>query len=266
LKTKGSLRRISQDTKKTITSHVLGNTDKIRGVLAEELEIILGDKSPSYDTLVKEISRIRNQEMSELDKPWNTATLKDYPIPQEAIPHIIAGLESKKMFTHTRGITIRHALWISRICSVVQELDLLLKIAWNYALKERISEISNTDFVPAEYDKLLLSPKKLIERFENEKLGIDFDTYKEAFKQTTGIELHPSINTRCFYVFNDTVFAFIEEIGGKGVLVPLPVKDIDNFIMEMKQQKKFKNMKQSTENLLIINLKENVNIAAEKWG
>ena len=107
MKTKGSLRRISPELYGKIQSYVLAEENRAttRSKLAEELETHLGKGSPSYETLLKLISRIRNY-TSPLENPWHIGLMREskYSIPPDTV-------------------TIRQALWISRLQGIARLLS-----------------------------------------------------------------------------------------------------------------------------------------------
>jgi hypothetical protein len=150
MKRKGSLRRILPETKKQIAGYVLKseNKEKTRAILADELEVLLGEKAPSLDTLMRMISRIRN-DTNLLDTPWHLGTLEDYPLPPEAIVKIF----ELRIKTKWDDMTIREAKWVGRLYLLPSSLDMLRMESSLYAASELISELSDTDFDTSGPDK-----------------------------------------------------------------------------------------------------------------
>jgi hypothetical protein len=151
--------------------------DMPREELAEKIQtkIFKGRTPPSFDYLLKLISEYRNLPDSPEDAPWSTATLKDHPIPPEAIPVVLEiwkNRQDKKL-----PFTIRDAKWTSQLSATEVPPQLQKtwsKISWLdyvvslYAMTERISEITKTAFDPGGLDRVLVGiPTKL--RYELEK-------------------------------------------------------------------------------------------------
>lgn len=258
--------RIKPSLKQTIVSEAIRYPTKPRAALAAELQDLIermGEISPTDETLMRMISEARNKEESPLDKPWHMATLKDYPLPTEAIPSILAVLESQEMFTRQREVTIRQALWISRIHTVVKPKDDLMKIAWYYAFNERISEVSHTDFNTYEYDRRLSNPKKLLEYFENPNLKADFAVYKKAFEQTTGVE-YAGVSFPVDHMFFDEekVFAPIN-IKDKPIYLKLPFTDSKALLNGLKKENNIKSINKLDNGITLVVLKKSVSLAFE---
>jgi len=244
------------------------STDKDRITLAYELidEIMLKYPDrvpPSVETVKRDISTARNHAPSPLDKPWHMGTLKDYPLPLEAVSSILAALESREMFTRHREVTIRQALWISRLHTVVKHKDDLWKIAWHYAFNERISEVSGTDFNTSEYDRRLPNPKELLEYFTNLTQKVDFATYKKVFEQTSGVEYAGVSFPVDFMVFNeDKVFAPII-IKDKPSYLEVPSTDSKALLEGFKKENNIKSIKKLDNGTTLVVLKKSVSLAFE---
>jgi hypothetical protein len=123
-----------------------------------QLEIVLaGDRIPtSLSAVQKKVSQIRknfkNIKETGLDNLWHLGTLKDYPLPPEGIAKVFAikctyGRPPKRP-KGAWGITlsIREALWISRLSSLPMSLDKLQETALDYADAERVGELSGIPF------------------------------------------------------------------------------------------------------------------------
>jgi len=86
-----------------------------RGKLADDLIPMIKRRypkeiTPSPDTIQRIISDARQWKGSAMDKPWNMASLTEYPIPHDAIPYILAYKDKDKS-----PLSIRHAAWIGRL-------------------------------------------------------------------------------------------------------------------------------------------------------
>jgi hypothetical protein len=108
---------------------------------------------PGSSTIQKFWKPIKERDKpSLLEQPWTLGTLKDYPLPPEGIAKVFAikcmyGQPPKRP-KGAWGITlsIREALWISRLSSLPMALDRLQETALAYADAERVSELSGIPF------------------------------------------------------------------------------------------------------------------------
>lgn len=164
MKRKGSLWRISSETKQQIADYVLKseNSGKDREILANEIEALLqtsGQKPPSLDTIKKMISTFRNKN-NPLDMPWHLGTLKDYPISEFAVNKILL----LKPFAEHREpifegrlqswqvITIRNALWLSKLSALYISFEWLWDCVKEYSKQEKIAELAGNAFDSSEID------------------------------------------------------------------------------------------------------------------
>jgi len=214
--------------------------------------------------VIKAISWARNHELGLLDKPWHMGTLEEHPLPSAAISSIVAALEARKMLTRHRNLTIRHAIWISRLYTVIKQKDDLWEIAWHYAFNERISEISHTKFDTSEYDLLLAKPKELMEYFGHSRRGISYDNYKTAFEQTTnGINyVGPSMPVDYLVIRDNKVYANFM-IQGKPTQLEMPYPDPHTLVEEVKKQKVVKSIKKLKNGETVIRFKETISLGFE---
>lgn len=124
--------------------------------IQEELLSILGDsgldkkygaKWPSVSAVAVFLKEIG--ERHHLDMPWSLASLIEHPISEEAMPAVLTACERNHpdnlAFGDERPLTIREALWMGRLRSVV-DAELLLDWAYLYATEERFSEIRGEPF------------------------------------------------------------------------------------------------------------------------
>jgi hypothetical protein len=87
----------------------------------------------------------RHQELSPeqqlQQRPWTMVSLNDYPLPDDAIPHL---MQVWRYCRHTdEKFTIRQAKWVSRIYRMLpQMLSLLWSISYIYSKKEELSIMS----------------------------------------------------------------------------------------------------------------------------
>lgn len=93
----------------------------------------------SYEEEVKKL-RIKFKKPDPLDNPWSIATLPAFPISPDALPSVL------KAWIYMNGnfnddLTVRCALWVSRLYAVLPDIAGLVGGAKNYAQFERIHEI-----------------------------------------------------------------------------------------------------------------------------
>lgn len=212
--------------KDLITLRALQDAGKDRNTLAEELLIEIKSKFPKeippvIETIVKKVSEARNPEKDPLGDQWHLGAMSKHPVPSETIPFIL------KIQKNTQ-ISIRQAIWISRLCKIITNLELLEDISFQYAFHERVSEISGTHFDTSDYDSLLLdskSQKKLLGQFRNLEDNLDWSVRKKVHQQT----LHPLNEGSRFVRFTGN------EVFGVGVNEPdFKLGNRDEFIKSLK--------------------------------
>ena len=139
-----------------------------RGELAEKIiqTVFEGRLAPEIEVLEKLISKFRNAPDKPEDKPWNMATLGDYPLPPEALPKVLI------LQQHTRGssplpktlpeagtelplhpLTIREAAWVARLYTLIGDIRSLHLWAIGYAMAERVSFLAGHSFDSSNMDK-----------------------------------------------------------------------------------------------------------------
>jgi hypothetical protein len=160
MKKKGDLWRISMTTKNHIAKYVSApeNKEKSREMMANELEQQLGNQAPSLDTIKKMISKMRNT-TNPIDLRWDIGSLTVYPISPEGVAKVFEVLcQYSRPPRRQKGmwgmdITIREALWISRLSALPVPIGFLERRALNYANAERISELTGVPFETRENDE-----------------------------------------------------------------------------------------------------------------
>lgn len=178
------------------------STDIKREALADGLLIRIEKNypkeiPPKIDTIIKEISKARNQAKDPLDEPWHLGTLEKYPLPSDAIPYVLKVQDRQ----YHRRLPIRQTIWISRIYNLVKDIKMLSSISWYYTFHETISKIANTPFDTTKYDKLLLDrthQKQLIDQFHKMQDRIDWSLRKKVHRQLTGIPMVDPIRVISF--------------------------------------------------------------------
>ena len=136
-----------------------------REALADKLIVEiegLDERAPTIETLVKMISKARNQPVSPLDRDWRLDTVLEYPLNPEAIVKIMKlrtehTEEYEEYFVH---ISIRAAQWIARLVSLPISTDVLLIYAKAYSFGEQTSEILHMQFDSSMLDSYLIETIK----------------------------------------------------------------------------------------------------------
>jgi hypothetical protein len=160
MKKKGDLWRISMTTRNHIAKYISApeNKEKSREMMANELEQQLGNQAPTLDTIKKMISKMRNT-INPIDRLWHLGTIIEYPIPPEGLAKVFEVLcqygrpPLRQKGAWGMDITIREALWISRLSALPMPIDFLERRALNYANAERISELTGVPFETREKDE-----------------------------------------------------------------------------------------------------------------
>ncbi len=204
-----------------------------------------------------------SKDFQDLEGPWHLGTLKDNPIPIEAIPNILQVQELRNLLTRGHSVTVRQALWISRLYSVIRDIDLLGRISWEYALQEKTCELANTKFNSSEYDKLLLKPKELLKQFKS-NTPVDYSTYKKAFEQVTlGVKyMGPSLPVDHLMIRDNKVYATFL-INGTPKQIEMPYSDPKALLEAVKKQKVVKSIKKLKNGITVILFKESIDLAFE---
>lgn len=203
MKTKGSLRRITAETRNTIYEEALKDRVISRIVLAQKLEQKLGDKSPSLDTLEKLISSARNHPPSILDNPWSIGTSSKYDISAYVFPLLV---DIRKVLGKEYP-TIRESLWISRLYPILKRRirtafpndegklqGYIYFIAQQYARYEQIAEIMKKPYPDTtSLDEIYFSgngPLDINEGFISVTFGSDSLNFYRKLKGVKNERLH----------------------------------------------------------------------------
>jgi len=216
----GSLRKIASEVKRQIADYAL-KSEKPRTEVAQELQVILGNRSPSEDTLLKMISHARSAE-SPLDKPWHLDKTPD--LSAEAIAAIFevqlwlekvkesyptAGIKewtedftNGEMTTTVYPLTMREALWISKLHKVncyLTEPEMFFLAKHKQPIRARRSLIENPSRLweaaktYADYERLCVLAKtdfdtsRLDEALKSGSIGkVKYDLFSEYKSKKDG--------------------------------------------------------------------------------
>jgi hypothetical protein len=264
---KGRPKAISDRSQQLIIDRALNSGLRREGLadmLREEIKKS-GERPPSIQTLKKKISAARHH-LSPLDKPWHLGWIsnnqssqddgkKSYYILPEAVPYI---LKVQKVQADGSPVTIRQALWISYLYSIIDDINLLAQVSWRYAHYERICEIANTPVNTAEFDAVLLDDKnqgKIIEIFD-EKLG---PVRVRDYQKTIAAATEPKSDTAAveietIYIYRGNIFALMK--GKPDKSIQLPIKDKAEFLNVLKREGFFESVKKFDNDLIRISLKK----------
>lgn len=115
---------------------------------------------PGLSAVQKVLANVRKKQ-KELsndpqEKPWNMATLDDYPISPEAIPAVLEVWKSR--IEQKQGFTIREAKWAARLSALprLKDIKKLSSRASQYARLELIYQLIDRPFNSTMIDGLLL--------------------------------------------------------------------------------------------------------------
>jgi len=99
---------------------------------------------PSLSSIQKELARIRRPEPSPEDKPWTLDTLRDKPLPPEALSKVFQIWLYNQESPSTPPLSIREARWIAQLSSMTEDVERLRLVAEMCAEWELIGELTNT--------------------------------------------------------------------------------------------------------------------------
>ena len=175
----GRGQRISREVRSLIIDQAIHDSKAMpRRALAVRLQDLIqrmGEVSPTEDTLARMISGARNQQPSELERPWSVGACSQYNIPADIVPVLIKvkqsrAREMKDLDLPVIKLTIREARWFARLRPIVEALTkmrypfdveeslrYLQYVVTLYAEKEQVSEILNEQYPDtSKLDEILL--------------------------------------------------------------------------------------------------------------
>lgn len=136
---------------KLLTTMIWGHPDWNPDQLNAEID----NKMPSIHTIAAFRRSVETRqaeiEASGADRPWQSGTLAERPLPPETLPRIY-GLKAKH---HGLLLTTRMAQWMGRLCHLRLSDDWLYGLCVVYATKERTSELAGVPLDLAEDDSQL---------------------------------------------------------------------------------------------------------------
>jgi len=149
-------KRISKAVNELIAKEAISNPKMDRRLLAAELqhriELML-EPVPTEETLTKMISKYRNQEHDDLDKPWSLSKSKRMGISPESTPVLLRLL--KYNISLESLFTIRDAKWASYLGTIITDIGELDTRVKQYSLAERVYKSLGEDFNSFDLDSAL---------------------------------------------------------------------------------------------------------------
>jgi hypothetical protein len=204
---------LSEDEKMTGSGLKAAVEAQIRGVdyTVRTYQLIKERLKPTLDEI----------KSSGIDEPWHTGTLIDYPLPAEALPHI---LEVQDI---TRDVfTIRQARWVARFYTVIKDAPTLNMVSFLYALSEKAAKFVSAPFNYLKYDRLLTSPQELINTLKNDLGHKIIDGILRSNEIETDTEMAGgAVPYTDFYIFDDAVYVHNQH---NNELIPLEMGDTLN--------------------------------------
>lgn len=179
-KTKKRAKVMLPAIRELITKTALAS-EKPREALTDELIIEISDKyphevPPKRETVLKKISAARQSFQEDpLEKHWHLGTLDDHPIPAEVIP-IIFQLQkyrdtktSRTWFIGANSLTIRDAIWISRLYVWFKDDIKALNTAVTiYSNQDALSKYNGKHFNSYEIDQSLSGRNEHIKKLSEQ--------------------------------------------------------------------------------------------------
>lgn len=159
-----------------ITTRALSEPDKGReqlaGELVEDIERQFPKEiPPAWETVIKLISKARNEEGWPLALPWHMDTLREYDLNSAVIPLLLRE-QVKRTDENRHPVTIGEALWASRLYSTIAALlsdkpeevnRAVIYWAEQYTADEGVAYYAKTDFDSSELDRNLVNAPEPVE-------------------------------------------------------------------------------------------------------
>jgi len=143
---------------------------------------------PSLSIVQKVLAKVRKEagKTNPKDAPWSLGSLIEYPIPPEALPAVTKIYKeldpwSPFMETNYGSLTVREALWVARLYKIIDDPDLFLDWAYQYAVEERYSEIMGKPLNTFELDDFLLNvPQEMVKGSHSSRKLARYYFYSES--------------------------------------------------------------------------------------
>jgi len=143
---------------------------------------------PSLSMVQKVLAKVRKEvgKTNPKDARWSLGSLIEYPIPPEALPavtKVYEELDPWSAFVDTAygSFTVREALWVARLYKIIDEPDLVLDWAYQYAVEERYSEIMGKPLNTFDLDDFLLNvPQEMVKGSRSSRVPAIYYFYRES--------------------------------------------------------------------------------------
>lgn len=138
--------KIGVEQEAIIAKFALDFRDMPRTKLAEKIqaEVKWPGKAPEIEVLERKISLYRKDSDSPQDKPWTLDSLRDYPLPPDALPKLFQIWLYKQGSPLERPLSIREARWAAQLSSMTDDIELLRLMAEMCTEWELIGELTGT--------------------------------------------------------------------------------------------------------------------------
>ena len=146
-------RRISDSVNKLIIQESLNNPDMPRRVLAVKLQDYIsrmGEPTPTEETLVKMISKVRTETPDPLDRPWSLKASIENSFPIQSTPQLLRAW--KTCLALGIPFTIRQARWAAHLSTVTNSTMDLVTWSHHYATLERVYKLVGEPFTGIDLD------------------------------------------------------------------------------------------------------------------
>ena len=144
----------------------------VHKILKQE-DASIKDNWPGINAIQGRLQKLRNQRKmhikERLDEPWSLVCLIQNDLPTEAILLLLDIVEKKRHSQSRKPLTIRQALWVSKLRCIIQPprvtvrfcrnttMSLLYDWAVIYARKQQVNEIIEWPFDTSELDRMITS-------------------------------------------------------------------------------------------------------------
>lgn len=118
-----------------------------RNAVSTNLSLVEG-ANPSLRAYEVTITKLRDvlEATNPLDEEWHIGTLRDYPLPPEAVAKILEYKVKARSAGSADYISVRNALWMARFSQLPLSVDNLWWLGRRYSTKEQLF-----DFIGEEY-------------------------------------------------------------------------------------------------------------------
>ncbi len=139
--------RMSKTVIHLITQESINHPKKDRRLLATEIQDKISricEPVPTEETIMKMISKTRNQPRDTLDISWTLAESVNRDFPSEATPALLRAW--KHCLALEIPFTIRMAKWASYLSTVIPDTATLVLYAHHYSTRERVYQLIGEEF------------------------------------------------------------------------------------------------------------------------